>query len=136
MRLAGVVIVNGEGDLLLIHRNSPLRKQWELPGGKIEPGESASAAAAREAREELTCEVTVTQMLGKAVFVEDEHQMEYVWFAADVVSGTPTLGEPDLFDELRYWSLAELRENIKHLSPNACNLVCAILAGTVALTWT
>ena len=35
------------------------RNEWELPGGKIDPGESPEACLAREIHEELGFEVTV-----------------------------------------------------------------------------
>jgi len=39
LQLAGCVIENNEGKILLLHRNTPERQQWETPGGKIEPNE-------------------------------------------------------------------------------------------------
>ena len=36
---------------------------WELPGGKVEPGEEPAAAAVREIEEELGCLVEVTGSL-------------------------------------------------------------------------
>jgi 8-oxo-dGTP diphosphatase len=38
---------------------------WELPGGKIEPGETAEAAACREVAEETGIYLTETQPLGE-----------------------------------------------------------------------
>jgi 8-oxo-dGTP diphosphatase len=54
-RLAAVVLVNDREHLLLQYRGpraptSPGR--WSLPGGSIEPGETAEMAAHREVREE------------------------------------------------------------------------------------
>ncbi|HKY31212.1 MAG TPA: (deoxy)nucleoside triphosphate pyrophosphohydrolase [Candidatus Polarisedimenticolia bacterium] len=48
-------IVIREGRLLLARRPAGvhLEHHWELPGGKVEPGESPRAALAREVREEL-----------------------------------------------------------------------------------
>ncbi|MCV7315051.1 NUDIX domain-containing protein [Mycolicibacillus parakoreensis] len=51
--VAGAVI--GDGALLVAQRGRPpeLAGRWELPGGKVAPGESEPAALARELAEEL-----------------------------------------------------------------------------------
>jgi len=48
-------VVRRDGRLLLTQRppGGALGMQWELPGGKIEPGETPERALARELREEL-----------------------------------------------------------------------------------
>ncbi len=38
---------------------------WELPGGKVEPGETEEMAIVREIREELGCEVRPVERLGE-----------------------------------------------------------------------
>ncbi|MEV8553083.1 (deoxy)nucleoside triphosphate pyrophosphohydrolase [Streptomyces glaucescens] len=47
-----------DGRLLAARRSAPpeLAGRWELPGGKVEPGESPDAALVRELREELGVE--------------------------------------------------------------------------------
>ena len=51
---AGAVVVNGAGSVLLVyrHRFIPDSFGWELPAGRIDPGETPERAAAREVREE------------------------------------------------------------------------------------
>ncbi len=52
--LAASVALVRRDDLLLIQRNrAPSKGLWTLPGGRLEPGESAEACAVREIREEL-----------------------------------------------------------------------------------
>ena len=55
--------------LLVAQRERPaeLAGLWELPGGKVAPGESDADGLARELREELGVEVTVGDRLGEDV---------------------------------------------------------------------
>jgi len=64
IEVAAAVILR-EGRLLLTQRppGGPLGLQWELPGGKIEPGETATHAIVREIREELGVLATPRQTL-------------------------------------------------------------------------
>jgi len=62
--VAGALI---SGSALLVaqrHRPPELAGLWELPGGKVVPGESEADALARELREELGVEVEVGGRLG------------------------------------------------------------------------
>lgn len=63
--VVAAAIIDGEGRLLAAQRGPGMRHPglWELPGGKIEPGESPEAALAREIREELGAEVAVYERL-------------------------------------------------------------------------
>ena len=55
------LLVDDAGRVLLTQRRAdqPLPLQWEFPGGKIEPGDSPTAALARELEEELGVVVEV-----------------------------------------------------------------------------
>ena len=55
LHVVAAVIRNRQGDLLLSLRRPDQHQggRWEFPGGKVEPGEGAQAALARELREEL-----------------------------------------------------------------------------------
>ena len=55
------VIRDARGRILLARRTEgrDLSGSWEFPGGKVEPGETAEIALARELREELGIEATV-----------------------------------------------------------------------------
>jgi 8-oxo-dGTP pyrophosphatase MutT (NUDIX family) len=55
---AASVALFSRGRVLLIQRaRPPYQGLWTLPGGRMEPGETAEAAAAREIREELGLDV-------------------------------------------------------------------------------
>jgi 8-oxo-dGTP diphosphatase len=69
--VAGALIYDGA--LLIAQRDRPpeLAGLWELPGGKVGPGESEKSALARELQEELGVEVTVDGRIGADVALSD-----------------------------------------------------------------
>lgn len=111
--------------MLLLHRNTARLVQWEIPGGKVDAGESAEQAAVREIAEELDVAVKIVRRIGSKFFEENGERHEYDWFEAEVVHGTPLLAEPHTFDRLGYFELDEMQAMFDELSPNAKNFVLA-----------
>ncbi len=70
--VVGVAILE-QGRVLAARRAHPpaLAGLWELPGGKLEPGESADHAAVREIGEELGCAIEVTGALDGSSRIRD-----------------------------------------------------------------
>jgi 8-oxo-dGTP diphosphatase len=63
----GAVIRDETGRLLMILRgHDPGRGLWSIPGGRVEPGETAEQAVVREVREETGLEVGCGPLLGTA----------------------------------------------------------------------
>jgi alanyl-tRNA synthetase len=60
-RVVVAAAVERRGRLLTARRTRPesLAGRWELPGGKVEPGEDPAAALVRELREELAVDIAV-----------------------------------------------------------------------------
>jgi 8-oxo-dGTP diphosphatase len=54
-----IIIEQGEGVILILRRNEP--RQWAIPGGYCDYGESLEEAAVREAREETGLEVELIE---------------------------------------------------------------------------
>jgi 8-oxo-dGTP diphosphatase len=131
IQLAGCVILDEYGGILLLHRSVAERTQWELPGGKVEPGEAPEQAAIREIDEELGVEVRLTKVLGSGEFEEGDAEYQYVWFQAVVTQADPMLHETDKFDDLDYFDIEDLPELA--LSANLHVLFEKIISGDMAL---
>lgn len=61
MGAASVIVNNG---MVLLVRHNYGRRNWEIPGGVSEPGESAEATARREAREEIGVDLEIDALTG------------------------------------------------------------------------
>ncbi|MFP5249393.1 MAG: (deoxy)nucleoside triphosphate pyrophosphohydrolase [Acidobacteriota bacterium] len=61
LRFVAAALIVRDGEVLIGQRrpDQPMALLWEFPGGKIEPGETAPQALARELAEELGIQATV-----------------------------------------------------------------------------
>ncbi len=97
--VVGAALLHG-GRLLAARRSAPpaLAGRWELPGGKVEDGESQEAALVRELREELGIEAVAEERLPGAWPVGGGFVL-HVW-TARLAAGTPRPLQDH--DELRW----------------------------------
>jgi 8-oxo-dGTP diphosphatase len=111
--VVGAAIVRGSR-VLATRRTRPPEAagRWELPGGKVEPGEDAKAALVREIREELGCEVRVTGALAGEQPVGDG--LTLCVLLAELTGGDPT---PHEHDALRWLAPDEL-DTVTWLAPD------------------
>ena len=70
---AFAIVRDSSGCILLVRRADD--GYWELPGGRVEVGESASAAVIREVAEEAGVAITVTSLAG--VYCDLVHVLAY-----------------------------------------------------------
>ncbi|MFF8384376.1 (deoxy)nucleoside triphosphate pyrophosphohydrolase [Streptomyces kanasensis] len=96
--VAGAVFDRGR--LLAARRSAPpeLAGRWELPGGKVEPGEGGPEALVRELREELGVEVEPCERIPGEWPLKPGYVLR-VW-TARVLSGEPRPLQDH--DELRW----------------------------------
>lgn len=110
--LAGNLVVE-DGKVLLLHRED--ENWWEVPGGKVEDGESPTEAAVREAREEIGVEVELEKPFFSGEFQHSDQI--YLWhgYIGEITDGEPSLQE-DVFLEMKWFSKDELED--AELAPN------------------
>jgi 8-oxo-dGTP diphosphatase len=97
-----------ENGRVLLARRKPGRHmggRWELPGGKIEPGETPEDSLARELAEELGLEASVGEHLCSALFDGDGISLELLVYRVHRTAGEPAALE---HEEIRWVPPREL----------------------------
>ena len=117
---ATVFVLDNTGQVLLIQRTD--NGLWALPGGAQDFGESISATAVRETREETGIDVEVTGLVG--IYTDPNHVMAYtdgevrqqfsICLRARYLAGNPTASDESR--HVRWTARAELDELDIHLS--------------------
>ena len=109
VHVAAAIIHDGKGHILAACRaDGDLAGKWELPGGKVAPGETSEACCRREVAEELGC------TLGTMVEYDTVHH-DYPDFHLDmdVFVATPVPGQTPraiAHAEIRWLSRDELMD--------------------------
>ena len=90
--VGGVAVV--QGALLMVRRARPPGAGcWSVPGGRLEPGESVTAAVEREVHEETGLDVRCGSLLGWAERRDSRYHFVILDFLVTVVGpGMPTAG--------------------------------------------
>ncbi len=90
--VGGIAVVDGA--LLMVQRaNPPAVGCWTVPGGRVEAGESVTAAVERELREETALEVRCGPLVGWTERRGSGHHFVILDFAVTVTGNTtPTAG--------------------------------------------
>ena len=87
-------VILRDGEVFATQRGYGAYKDyWEFPGGKIEPGETAEEALAREIREELDTEIAVEAPFEQVEYDYPEFHLSMQCFLCRVIRGSLVLKE-------------------------------------------
>ena len=113
-----VVILDEEKKILMLRQHHEDRDIWMVPGGMIEEGENAEAAAVREVKEETGLDITLGKLIWHVEEVSEKRGQRFVnFFLGRITGGCLALGmEPEretdmqVMREVRFMSQAELAD--------------------------
>lgn len=118
------IVIAGTGTarhLLLIRREDTGR--WALPGGMIDPGETASAALTRELREETGVDLRglTPKSLGR-FYVADRRTTDHAWVCTtsawyELPDVLPAVAGDDATDA-RWWPWTTVQQLVRDLEPH------------------
>lgn len=92
---AVVVEIRSDGPYVLIARRgvAPNAGRWSLPGGKVEAGESLTAALVREVKEETGLDVIVGKFLDVVEIIDDAFHFVILDYACMPCGGELVAGD-------------------------------------------
>jgi 8-oxo-dGTP diphosphatase len=102
--------------------------KWEFPGGKIEEGETAEVALARELREELSATLEKCAEMGRVRhrYPGMSEELEIRFYAASIMEGEIA---PNEFEQI-VWALPRELSNYDFLAANS-QLIAQLATGRV-----
>lgn len=119
--LSGCLVINDNRELLLLYRKD--HKHYETPGGKVHIEECSNPdeptlddlakAAERELYEELGSDIKVKKLsyFGNVQFKIPDGRLAIAnKFVTTIISGTPKINEPDIFERFDYLPISQLEK--------------------------
>ncbi|MCB9471402.1 MAG: NUDIX hydrolase [Candidatus Obscuribacterales bacterium] len=113
-----VVVLDDEGNILLVRHRKGKKRHWVLPGGRLEHGESFEECARREMVEETGLEVKIDRFLyiSEALAPDRSRHIVNIFVKATVIGGLLKCGEEKVLDAVDYIPVAKL-ETLKLFPP-------------------
>ncbi len=116
-----------DGQVLLHRRKNTgyMDGMYQLPAGHVDPGEVPSEAMIREAMEELGIVISqedIEMVMTVSRIGSDQSYYDF-FFKATVWQGFPQIKEPEKCDDLQWFKLDELPENIIPYNRDIISLV-------------
>lgn len=120
----GATIINNNNEVLLVKRSAGSRIDpgtWSRPGGEIKFGEYGAEAVEQEVLEETGLKVKVVRPLDSSEVLSPDRKKHWVGFGylAKHVSGEPVNREPEKHDDIRWFPLDDLPDNLTSYTSNA-----------------
>lgn len=110
----GVLVLNNKGEIFLTKRGKKAtneRGTWEIPGGKVDFGETLQDAARREMKEEYGVDISLTYQLPAQNHLIPEEKQHWVptCFISHIAQGqSPQILEPEKCEAIGWFSLNDL----------------------------
>jgi 8-oxo-dGTP diphosphatase len=99
------IILDEQERVLLCHRCDV--DLWNLPGGGVEPGETAAEAVVREVKEEVGLKVTVRKLVG--IYIHPRKLNLAFSYVCDITGGK--LKKSDEADKIDYFAFQQIPGN-------------------------
>lgn len=122
----GGILINKEGDILLLKRNRPPEAGcWSIPGGAIEYGERAEEAVLRELKEETGLACAVTDFLGFHDYIlpeEHRHWLSLFFVVISRETAEPVNAEPNKHVRIQWFNRDNLPDSLTENTIKAITL--------------
>jgi mutator protein MutT len=127
----GALIINDKNEVLLIKRSTTSRTApgtWSRPGGEVEFGETLEDAVKREVKEEVGIEVQPLQLLkvSNDIDLAEKKHWIAIGYLVKYISGIPKNMEPEKHDEVKWFSLNSLPENINQYTKESIQIYLSL----------
>lgn len=104
-----LILFDQQGHILVLRRSASSKTnpgKWEIPGGKIEPGESFDDALKREITEETGFSVIIHTAAGTAMQETEEARIVHLVMIGSILSGGLSISREH--DEYRWAGVSEI----------------------------